>query len=491
MNRMRINSSSAVLAYTAALALTTLVAGCGLIVDPSRHVGVGSGDAALPDGGALDAGPPADVGPPTDSGPVDAAMLDSGPVTPPECTTAADCAGGSIVQCVSNRCVFCAEMPEPVAELRSERGLRDDLVLSIRPRATGPAVVLVGSHGTAGARPLIHRFEIETPSAASAHDLTDGITGGCGAITQVAGFAFGPPEGASTPIGVVARSAMGGLVTNLSWFNLEGEITSAGYTCRSRTAPADVLGGTALVSTTFNVGGMPRVELEQITRERRADGGSQLGVWDFTYAGDRAQRTSSASVAAYAPMDSAGRFAMVAGTSDEQFVMFDPGVSVAAPSVVPTPGRTGWVSGVAVSDGNPGEYLIAYPVGARVRFVTLRCDTRCVPMGESVDLRTDAMSVQHVRFRLVDDVPVVLTAESQPSGEVDLMLRVLRASRVPYDAPGGGRALRLQRLGAGEGVGDIELDALVGATARYAAAWMVHVGSGASVRTQTFVGTCR
>ena len=170
--------------------------------------------------------------------------------------------------------------------------------------------------------------------------------------------------------------------------------------------------------------------------------------------------------------------------------MFDPGVGGTSPSRVPTPGRTGWLGAVALEDGNPGTYLLAFPVGASVRFVTLGCDTRCVAMGESSDLHTSAMRVEDARLAMVGEVPVVLTSELDASGARMLVLRVLRPSRASFDAPGGGRALVIDRLMAGQSLGDIELATQGSATQRYALAWSVSSGASTSVRTQTFVGTC-
>lgn len=442
-----------------------------------------AGCLPLPD---MDAG----AGPGPDAGLRDAGPADAGPT--PECATSADCGATGLVECVAQRCVFCAASGEPLRELRAGADLHADIDLSIHPRPAAPPQVIVTTQGmVVGVASQAHIYEIDAPSTATASDLSAAIQGGCfeDSVVSANGISVDASD-ETTMFAAVARSTRG-LVTHLNWSRTEGPIDSAGFTCRSRGEPADVLGGTVLFTTRVSSGGgmtVPRIT--QVTRELLADGTTALGAYTYPYANEYALQPTSVTTAPYARMAHAGRWAIVSAPTDEEIVMFDPGVGGTLPSRVPTPGRTGWLGAVALVDGNPGTYLLAFPIGASVRFVTLGCDTRCVPMGESADLRTSAMLVDDARLAMIGDVPVLLTSELSASGERTLVLRVLRASRVSFDAPGGGRALVIDRLMSGQTLGDIEIEAHGSMTQRYALAWSVSSPGSTSVRTQSFVATC-
>jgi hypothetical protein len=194
-------------------------------------------------------------------------------------------------------------------------------------------------------------------------------------------------------------------------------------------------------------------------------------------------------------MTSAGPFMVIGGDALDHVVWWDPENTSGGVSPVMTPERTGEPSAVMLGTttmaGELLHFIMAYPVGNRVRFVNVDCDTSCNPVGESADLHTDAMTVTAARFGLAGDVPVLLTSEHLADGAEQVVLRVLRANRASFDAPGGGHALVLDTVPGGSTVSDIQLAVVTGTTTRYAAVWMVGATGGpSSVRLSTFEGSC-
>lgn len=479
-------------------ALALLTPACTLIANPNDHVGGMRRDAGPSDGGrdtSVDA-PGADAPSPGDAG-NDAA-------SPPECTTTADCGPGGaagIVECLGQRCVFCAAPTEATPhELRSATGLRPYLSLGVRRRPTGPALVVVGTMGDSAATPAIaHRAVIDAPSGAMDEPLAPAITASVcpEAFDSVSSIAFLPddvtPSSTTTAIAVIAQGAMGGMITHLTWPDTTGAIQAAGFTCRTLTAPADFAPTSVLLVAPGSDG---FGHLYQMTREATDTSSYSFAAYSYPYANQAHRYTAfGGPTGAFAAMTAMGPFMLLGGDVADHVVLWDPENTSAGISQVATPERTGDPVGVALSTptmaGELLHFVMAYPVGNRVRFVNVDCDSSCNPVGESADLRTDAMTVTAARFGQVADVPVVLTSEVLADGSSQVVLRVLRANRAAYDAPGGGRALVLDRAPAGASIPDVQLAVVTGTTARYAAAWMVVSASGtSSVRLQTFDGTC-
>ncbi len=480
-----------------ALMLATTPA-CSLLANPSDHTGhthdAGPHDAGR-DGGSIDSAVDAFAGP-ADSG------LDA--YAPPECTTATDCgsAGAAgLVQCVASRCVFCATPSEAAPhELRHASALRPYVSIGIRRRPTGPALVVVGTMGSTSAEPALgHRAAIDAPSGAVDSPLGAAIDTSCPeTFDSVSSIAFLPDDSSAssttTSIAVIAEGPLGGMITHLTWADTTGAITPVGFTCRALDAPADFLPGAVMLAAPSSDGSL--LPIYQITREAVDATSFRFVAYNFPYANQARTYTAfGGPTGPYAAMTAAGPFMLIGGISTDSVLWWDPETTSGGLSPVMTPGRTGDPSavleGTATMAGELLHFVMAYPVADLVRFVNVDCDSACIPVGEAVDVHTGAMAVTAARFGLVGDVPVLLTSEHLADGTERVVLRVLRANRTPYDAPGGGRALVLDAAAVGTVVSDVQLAVVTGTTARYAAVWMVTDASGtSSVRLQTFQGSC-
>ncbi len=456
------------------LSMLMFAASCSLILDADDHRG-GTGTA---DGGANtgDSGT-------SNTGDGSVTTADSSVPKVPECDTSADCGAPGIVECLDQRCVFCADELSGAHELRNERGLRGPIALSVMPRPTEGPLAFVATLGATVSTPTqLHSFALESPSEATEFAIDAELqTATCPAHTAIQSIGFGLYTETLNMI-VLAENADGGMFTYLSLSTTNMQLGPAGYTCRVRSDPDDILFGGALVQRAEN-------ELEGLTRER-IDDRTILRVTDATYGNGNLTRNLPSDFDAPS-MEMVSNAGYVLLRNDSQVALWH-GLSVPSNvSTIPAPGIAGSPSLAFVEEEtSTSRYLLSFPVGGRVRFIELTCDSRCRAVGESVDFRPAGSSVEQARMVLVDGHPLLLGVERDERGGRTIVLRVLRASRGPFDAPGGGEALVLATVPDGATVHDIQLQLLSGATNRYVAAWHIGTDTTSSVSVQSHNGTC-
>ncbi|UJR83950.1 hypothetical protein [Sandaracinus amylolyticus] len=451
--------------------------GCGLLFSADDHVGGGEID-----GGPRDAAIDAADEPPTDAGEADAGS-DAGPPPPPECTTSAECGAPGLVQCVSQRCQFCATPDAAARTLRDDAALRPQVALAFGTRDTGPPYVHVAAfQGAAGATSSWHRFELGSPTVETHTIAAAGgqLCGGTEPYDRVLGGAFADGGAGTMTLSYLGPRADRTYWQFLRWYD-GGEPDVSVYDCRP-TMATTMLGPIVPITSTGTFGGIfvtrwisdttaglisvesgygneqERQTIEQVTRE------------DVTHV---------AHANALVSLSSADRARQIFWIHDMTW-----------PSFIDTPGRTTDADFAAV---DADDYLMAYGVGALIRVVPVHCEGYdCMPMGDSADVRTDAESVDVVRVALSSgSMPLLLSVEERAGGD-QLVMRALRPSRAPWDAPGGGRALVVESAPEGEDILDAQLvTAGTGATVRHAVAWLRAGEPGAaSVLAQGYAGAC-
>lgn len=459
-----------------ALVLAVAAPGCSLVFDANDHLGGSPGlDGSVPDSGPRDAGPPSDA---PDAAPDGGA--DAGPPPPPECSTAVECGAPGLVQCIAQRCQFCATPAEEIRTLRSGIQVRPQISLAFGARAAGPPFVHVASFGTSSTSPSEwYRYEhggasVDTRSIESAITIT------C-AHDRLLGGSFRDEGDGSTVLGF-----LGGNAPSASWMFVRwaegGEPGSSVYDCRGVLASESMLGPLvpvlgATIGPIF------------VARLATPDGMGMVAV-EGAY-GNEAERATIATIttAEVTHVAHANYFA-AASSMDRTRVMFWRWDATSTfPGGIDTPGRTTDADLVAIG---PDDLLMAYGVGDRIRIVPVHCEGGiCNPMGDTSDVRADA-EVRVVRIAATGAMPLLLTAERRTDGAHQLVLRALRPSRAPWDAPGGGRALVIETAPVGDEILDVQLATTgSGAAVRHALAWLRRgAGDVTTVLAQGLAGAC-
>ncbi|AKF03579.1 hypothetical protein [Sandaracinus amylolyticus] len=463
----------------AALALAALP-GCGLLFSADDHVGGGGGMDGGPVDAAIDASDE-----PTDGGDADGGT-DAGPPPPPECTTSAECGAVGLVQCVNQRCQFCATPESDTRAVRESANVRAQIALAFGTRAAGPPLVHVATFGNEiGVASEWHRFEL-SGNTIETRSIDDAQGDPCSGEFLPLGGTFRDDGGGSVLLGYLE-----GRPTSTDWqFVRWSESTvprhSAMEGCRGVTAPEILYG--PLVATDVASGLGRRF----VARVGTAAGPTGLTSVEDAYANRQVDATITGLTAdPITHIPHANGFVAVS-TADRGRVMFwKSDEESTLPGGIDTPGRT-TDAALAVIDAD--DLLMAFGAGDRIRIVPVHCDGgRCDAMGESVDVRTDGAVVSVVRIVMSNaTMPLVLSVEARDGGNDQVVLRALRPSRVPWDAPGGGRALVLDTAADGEEIVDAQLVTTgTGATAHHAAAWVRRSSpTRSSVLARPFAGAC-
>ncbi|MDQ3036879.1 MAG: hypothetical protein M3Y87_31085 [Myxococcota bacterium] len=452
-----------------AIALAPL-AGCSLALDANDHLGgaptvdagrfdAGAVDASLPDGGDAGMADGPDAGPP-DAGP------DAGPPIP-ECAADADCGAPGVASCIAERCVFCAGATDSVTVASSTAY---DRRLSMAIGSDGAASEIGLAWTGSGSSAYLYRTPVIAPLAApgTLPSRTDALlmqlrTQATQDVVSIdVGDGYYEPTERLFELAVVVRDPARSGHNYALW-------SPTGFTHHTFPNPADYVEPVRDLAPLVLWGAGGRA----IGRRNNGLGGIVYVSYETSYGNEQTTYVRSE-----LPADDlvepafAGR--LVGMPTASGLLLWD-GIMGNTPAVIPTSDRSGRAS-MALRGGD--VYVVAFPAGSQVRVRSLTCAVAAISScmydaSIASDIDTGAESVDAVAVVSSMGRPVVVSYERHAGGEGRLVMRVLRPSGLPYDAPGGGTALVLDTLAAGTTISDARLAlAPDGTGRRYVAAWM-------------------
>jgi hypothetical protein len=473
-----------------AIGAFALLAGCGLIIQPNDHLGgaidadAGSMDAGSTDAGSTDAGSmdsSASIDARIDAGAPDAGLQ-------PECESDSECGAPGVAACVERRCRLCVGGSSTSIEVGASSRYGSRISMTIGRDGANSEIGLAWT-GTGNASYLF-RTSVVSPSAppSAPVDRADALlmqlntSATMEMVSLDIGNKYYRPDERSFELAAVLSDANRSSHNYALWTAASGFSHETYPNPRNYGDPERTLGPLVFLD----------LEEQRWAIARRLDsGGSVLLASYETAYGNQQNATAVLSSLSAEPLVEPAVAGRLVGYPQSSGVLLWDG-SDGSTHVIPTSRRTGRVAmDVAGPTYEPDTYWLAYASGSQLQVRLLRCPSvalsACAYAATMYEIETGAEQIEHVSIRSVGGFPMVLSYEHSGSGGGQLVLRVIRANGLLYDAPEGGREWVIDSLPEGTRVFDARLTlADNGAHGSYVVAWMRGTEGGTkSVRLQS------
>lgn len=459
-----------------------LLSGCGLILNPNDHLGgatdtdAGSVDASARDASAMDAELSSDAS-------ADTGAPDAGPL--PECESDAECGAPGLIACIERRCRICmGGSPTSIEVGESPRyGSRISMAIGSDGENSEVGLVWTGS----GNASYLYRTSVASPSAPLSPpvDRADSLlmqlntAATMNMVSLDIGANYYRSDNRAFELTAVLHDADQSSHNYALW-------TSTGFT--HETYP----GARNYMLPERTLGPLIVLEGQALSVGRRLDiGGSVfLASYETSY-GNQQHATVLLPSVSIEPLVEPAVAGRIIGYPQSSGLLLWDGIGDST-YAIPTSRRTGRVAMHEASGPTfeRGTFWLAYASGSQIQVRLLRCPavalTACTYGTTMYEIETGAEQVEHIAITSVRGVPMILSYEHSGSGG-QLVLRVIRTSGLPYDAPGGGTEWVIDAPPNGSRVFDARLSfADNGSTGSYVVAWMRGVEGGTkSVRLQS------